>query len=94
MVEVIPGLSQNILNHSFMSASLFNETQRRFFMRKHFCAAGKSRYAGISRKSKERRKASSELRRKNIVVMVTVWVCCHQASKNRADRFLYEKTKK
>lgn len=32
-----PGLSQNPLNHSFMSASLFNETQRRFLMRKHLC---------------------------------------------------------
>lgn len=40
LVEVNIGLSQNPLNHSVMSAS-FNETQRRFFMRKHLCAAGK-----------------------------------------------------
>lgn len=35
------GLSQNLLCHSFMSASLSNETQRRFLMRKHLCAAGR-----------------------------------------------------
>lgn len=36
-MEVNPGLSQNALNESFMLASLFNETQRRFLMRKHLC---------------------------------------------------------
>lgn len=41
LAEVNAGLSQNLLNHSFMSASLSNETQRRFLMRKHLCAAGK-----------------------------------------------------
>lgn len=40
-MEVIPGLSQNPLNHSFMSASLFNESQRRFLVRKHSSTAGK-----------------------------------------------------
>lgn len=56
MEEVNPGLSQNPLNHSFMSASLFNETQSRFFLvRKHLCAAGKERYAGISIKKKRKR---------------------------------------
>lgn len=45
-----PGLSQNPLNHSFMSASLFNESQKRFLVRKRLCAAGKAMYAGISEK--------------------------------------------
>lgn len=82
LVEVNPGLSQNPLNHSFMSASLFNETQRRFLMRKRLCEAGR-RGTLESAKTGWKRMALSELGRrdKKVVLMVTVWARCHQALK-------------
>lgn len=95
--EVNPGLSQNPLNHSFMSPSLLNETQSRFPMRKHLCAAGRERYAGISKKKKQRRerkKSSFKCAGEKVVLMVAAWACCHQALRNRADRFLCRKKQK
>lgn len=90
MAEVNPGLCQNPLNHSLMSTSLFNETQTRFLMRKHLCAAGKAGYVGISKKRLEEN--SSKCARGKVVLMVAVWACCHQALRNRVDRiFVPEK---
>lgn len=60
MAEVNLGLSQNPLNHSFMSTSLFNETQRRFLTRKHLCAAGRQGMLESAERD-EKRTASSEL---------------------------------
>lgn len=51
LAEVNPGLSQNPLNHSFMSASLFNESQQRFLVRQRL--EGEASCAGISRKRRE-----------------------------------------
>ena len=41
MVKVNAGLSQNPLDHSFISAALSNESQKLFLMRKHARAAGR-----------------------------------------------------
>lgn len=50
MAKVNAGLSQNPLNHSFMSASLFNAIQRRFSHEETFVCSGKASYAAISKK--------------------------------------------
>lgn len=88
-----PGLSQNPLNHSFMSASLFNESQKRFLVRKRLCAAGKAMYAGISEK-KSGFKCAGKKKKKKVVLMVAAWACCHQALRNRVDRFLCRKIRR
>lgn len=59
--EVNPGLSHNPLSHSFISASLFNETQWKFLMRKHFFAGKKAKCARFSEKQNRKEKVLSEL---------------------------------
>lgn len=44
----------NPLNHSFMSVSLFNETQRRFLMRKCLCAAGRQSVLQSAKRGQKR----------------------------------------
>lgn len=90
--EVIPGLSQNPLNHSFMSASLFNESQRRFLVRKHLSTAGKQGMLE-SAEIDWKRTALRELGGKSSANSDYV-ACCHQALKNRVDRFLCKKRKR
>ena len=46
--------------------------------------------------AKKKRAASSVLgkrKKKKVVLMVAAWACCHQALRNRLDRFLCRKNK-
>ena len=64
-------------------------------MRKRLCAARKAMYAGISEKKKKKKKGGLERagKKKKVVLMVAAWACCHQALRNRLDRFLCRKNK-
>lgn len=61
-------------------------------MRKHLCAAGKARHAGISKNSLE--ESCFKCAAGKVALMVAAWACCHQALRNRVDRFLCRKKEK
>lgn len=63
-----------------------------FLMRKHLCAAGKARHAGISKNSLE--ESCFKCAAGKVALMVAAWACCHQALTNRVDRFLCRKKKR
>ena len=65
-------------------------------MRKRLCAARKAMYAGISEKKKKKERLRvcwEKKKKKKVVLMVAAWACCHQALRNRLDRFLCRKNK-